>query len=139
MFACDGENKFQFPRIANVFGLVTCTYAFRFAVSAYCGKAGLADGVNCSIPVVAVHERGRCVWHCFPLGGGNRLPKFDLGIGYLSDVNQKKRPPKRAAQSKVNFDAEFLTRPSRAGLMLGYARMNEREIRESVRWLGEVI
>jgi GntR family transcriptional regulator / MocR family aminotransferase len=33
----------------------------------------------------------------------------------------------------------FLTRPSRAGLMLGYARMNEREIRESVRLLGEVI
>jgi GntR family transcriptional regulator / MocR family aminotransferase len=33
----------------------------------------------------------------------------------------------------------FLRRPSRAGLMLGYARMNEREIREGVRLLGEVI
>jgi GntR family transcriptional regulator/MocR family aminotransferase len=33
----------------------------------------------------------------------------------------------------------FLTRPSRAGLMLGYARMNEKEIREGIRLLSEVL
>ena len=33
----------------------------------------------------------------------------------------------------------FLTRPSRPGLMLGYARMTEHEIREGVRLLGEVL
>jgi GntR family transcriptional regulator/MocR family aminotransferase len=32
----------------------------------------------------------------------------------------------------------FLTRPSRTGLMLGYSRMKEEEIREGIRRLGEV-
>jgi hypothetical protein len=42
-----------------------------------------------------------------------------------------------AGKSQKILKAEFLTRPSRAGLVL--ARMNEREIREGVRLLGEVI
>jgi len=33
----------------------------------------------------------------------------------------------------------FLTRPSRVGVVLGYSRMNEREIREGIRLLGEVL
>jgi GntR family transcriptional regulator/MocR family aminotransferase len=33
----------------------------------------------------------------------------------------------------------FLARPSRTGLMLGYSRMREEEIREGVRRLGEVL
>ena len=33
----------------------------------------------------------------------------------------------------------FLARPSRTGLMLGYARMNEKEIREGIRLLSEVL
>jgi GntR family transcriptional regulator/MocR family aminotransferase len=33
----------------------------------------------------------------------------------------------------------FLRRPSRTGLMLGYSRMNEREIREGIRLLGETL
>ena len=33
----------------------------------------------------------------------------------------------------------FLTRPPRAGLMLGYSRMNEEEIREGIRRLGETL
>jgi GntR family transcriptional regulator/MocR family aminotransferase len=33
----------------------------------------------------------------------------------------------------------FLNTPSRPGLMLGYARMNEREIREGIRILGEIL
>ncbi len=32
----------------------------------------------------------------------------------------------------------FLTRPSRTGLMLGYARMNEEEIREGIRLLSQI-
>jgi GntR family transcriptional regulator/MocR family aminotransferase len=33
----------------------------------------------------------------------------------------------------------FLTRSSRTGLMLGYSRMNEKEIREGIRLLGEIL
>jgi DNA-binding transcriptional MocR family regulator len=33
----------------------------------------------------------------------------------------------------------FLTRPSRTGLMLGYSRMHEKEIREGIRLLGETL
>jgi len=33
----------------------------------------------------------------------------------------------------------FLTRPSRTGFMLGYSRMNEEEIREGIRRLGETL
>jgi len=33
----------------------------------------------------------------------------------------------------------FLTQPSQPGLMLGYARMNEKEIREGIRLLSEVL
>jgi GntR family transcriptional regulator/MocR family aminotransferase len=33
----------------------------------------------------------------------------------------------------------FLARPSRTGLMLGYSRMNEREIQEGIRRLGETL
>ncbi len=33
----------------------------------------------------------------------------------------------------------FLARPSRTGLMLGYSRMNEKEIREGIRLLGEAL
>lgn len=33
----------------------------------------------------------------------------------------------------------FLTRPSRAGFVLGYSRLDEREIREGIRRLGEVL
>ncbi|HZR55317.1 MAG TPA: PLP-dependent aminotransferase family protein [Terriglobales bacterium] len=33
----------------------------------------------------------------------------------------------------------FLTQPSRTGLMLGYSRMNEKEIREGMRLLGEIL
>jgi GntR family transcriptional regulator/MocR family aminotransferase len=33
----------------------------------------------------------------------------------------------------------FLSQPSRAGLVLGYSRMNEEEIREGIRLLGEVL
>ena len=33
----------------------------------------------------------------------------------------------------------FLARPTRAGLMLGYSRMNEKEIREAIRLLGEIL
>ncbi|MGB6385548.1 MAG: PLP-dependent aminotransferase family protein [Terriglobales bacterium] len=33
----------------------------------------------------------------------------------------------------------FLTRPSRSGLMLGYSRMKEEEIREGIRRLGEIL
>jgi GntR family transcriptional regulator/MocR family aminotransferase len=33
----------------------------------------------------------------------------------------------------------FLTRPSRPGLMLGYSRMNEQEIREGIRRLSEIL
>jgi GntR family transcriptional regulator/MocR family aminotransferase len=33
----------------------------------------------------------------------------------------------------------FLNRPSRPGFMLGYARLNEREIREGIRLLGQVL
>ncbi len=33
----------------------------------------------------------------------------------------------------------FLRRPSRAGLMLGYSRMNEQEIQEGIRRLGEIL
>jgi GntR family transcriptional regulator/MocR family aminotransferase len=33
----------------------------------------------------------------------------------------------------------FLTRPSRTGLMLGYARMNEQGIKEGIRRLGEIL
>jgi GntR family transcriptional regulator/MocR family aminotransferase len=33
----------------------------------------------------------------------------------------------------------FLTQPSRTGLMLGYSRMNEDEIREGIRRLGETL
>jgi GntR family transcriptional regulator / MocR family aminotransferase len=33
----------------------------------------------------------------------------------------------------------FLTRPAKTGLMLGYSRMNEKEIREGIRLLGEVL
>lgn len=33
----------------------------------------------------------------------------------------------------------FLTRPSRTGLMLGYSRMNEKEIREGIRLLSETL
>ena len=33
----------------------------------------------------------------------------------------------------------FLTQPSRTGLMLGYARMNEKEIREGIRLLSEIL
>ena len=33
----------------------------------------------------------------------------------------------------------FLTRPSRTGLMLSYSRMNEEEIREGIRLLGEIL
>ena len=32
----------------------------------------------------------------------------------------------------------YLRRPARPGFMLGYARLNEREIREGVRLLGDV-
>jgi DNA-binding transcriptional MocR family regulator len=33
----------------------------------------------------------------------------------------------------------FMTRPSRPGLILGYARLNEREIRDGIRLLSEVL
>jgi GntR family transcriptional regulator/MocR family aminotransferase len=33
----------------------------------------------------------------------------------------------------------FLTRPSRTGLLLGYSRMNEKEIQEGIRRLGEIL
>jgi GntR family transcriptional regulator/MocR family aminotransferase len=33
----------------------------------------------------------------------------------------------------------FLTRPSRPGIILGYSRMNEREIRDGIRLLGEAV
>ncbi len=33
----------------------------------------------------------------------------------------------------------FLTQPSRTGLMLGYARMNEKEIREGIRLLSDIL
>ncbi len=33
----------------------------------------------------------------------------------------------------------FLTRPSRTGLMLGYSRLNEKEIQEGIRRLGEIL
>jgi len=32
----------------------------------------------------------------------------------------------------------FLTRPSRPGVILGYSRMNEKEIREGIRLLSEI-
>ena len=33
----------------------------------------------------------------------------------------------------------FITRPSRPGIILGYSRMNEREIREGIRRLSETL
>jgi len=33
----------------------------------------------------------------------------------------------------------FVTRPSRVGLVLGYARMREREIQEGIQRLGDIL
>jgi GntR family transcriptional regulator/MocR family aminotransferase len=60
-------------------------------------------------------------------------------------------PRKRVSEDKIIAEAAsrgvgiygisqfFLTRPLRTGLMLGYSRMNEKEIHEGIRLLGETI
>jgi GntR family transcriptional regulator/MocR family aminotransferase len=60
-------------------------------------------------------------------------------------------PRKRISEETVIADAAklgvgiygiahcFLTQPSRTGFMLGYSRMNEKEIREGIRLLGEIL
>jgi GntR family transcriptional regulator / MocR family aminotransferase len=78
---------------------------------------------------------------------GNRVEVTGDGAGAHVVLWLKKRVVEeemvaRAAQRGVGIYGIAhccLRRPSRPGLILGYARLNEREIREGVRILGEVL
>jgi GntR family transcriptional regulator / MocR family aminotransferase len=78
---------------------------------------------------------------------GNRVEVTGDGAGAQVVLWPKKRVAEeeivaRAAQRRVGIYGIahcYLKRPSRPGFMLGYARLNEREIREGIRTLGEVL
>jgi GntR family transcriptional regulator / MocR family aminotransferase len=78
---------------------------------------------------------------------GNRVNVTGDGAGAQVVLWPKKRVVEeeivaRAAERGVGIYGIahcYLRRPSRPGLMLGYARLNEREIRDGVRILGEVL
>jgi GntR family transcriptional regulator / MocR family aminotransferase len=78
---------------------------------------------------------------------GDRVEVTGDGAGAQVVLWPKKRVAEedivaRAAQRGVGIYGIahcYLKRPSRAGFMLGYARLNEREIREGIRILGEVL
>lgn len=78
---------------------------------------------------------------------GNRVEVTGAGAGAQVVLWPKKRVVEdeivaRAAQRGVGIYGIahcYLRRPSRPGFMLGYARLNEREIREGIRILGEVL
>jgi GntR family transcriptional regulator / MocR family aminotransferase len=78
---------------------------------------------------------------------GNRVNVTGDGAGAQVVLWPKKRVVEeeivaRAAERGVGIYGIahcYLRRPSRPGFMLGYARLNEREIRDGVRILGEVL
>jgi GntR family transcriptional regulator / MocR family aminotransferase len=78
---------------------------------------------------------------------GERVEVTGHGSGAHVVLWPRKRVSEDAAISRAasrgvgvyGISQFFLTPPSRTGLMLGYSRMNEKEIREGIRRLGETL